>query len=287
MDKDGGCWKPDGESGKCGLRVELANIVGGTRAKPGDFPYMALIGYGNITNSKGETIISYNCGGSLINKYYVLTAAHCMFNGLGRDDAVLPSEVVLGEYNIRTDPDCNKKGDKCSLPKITRKITSQDQIIVHEHYVASAEDDTLVNDIALIRLNEPVPLNSESPTESSVMPICLPWAKDDFARQPLEGTNVTISGWGKVASNIADLTRKQILGVSAAFLQRADVPINNKFCEEDESYKKFFDANVTLCLRGLLFKGGFYYQSDSLSRATIRGRLLFKGGTCICDFTVA
>ena len=87
----------------------------------------------------------------------------------------------MGEYNIRTDPDCNKQGG-CSAPKITRKITSKDQIIVHENYTASEAENTLINDIALIRLNEPVMLNSESPATSSVMPICLPWNKDDFAR---------------------------------------------------------------------------------------------------------
>ena len=90
QDKNQGCWKPNGEFGECGKRVDSANIVGGKRAKPGDFPYMALIGYGTTTNQKGETVTSYNCGGSLINKYYVLTAAHCMFNSIGRDDPVLP-----------------------------------------------------------------------------------------------------------------------------------------------------------------------------------------------------
>ena len=58
---------------------------------------------------------------------------------------------------------------------------------------------------------------------------------------------VTISGWGKVATNLADITRKQNLGVSAAFLQRARVPINNKFCEEDPTYQKFFNKEVHLC----------------------------------------
>ena len=89
----------------------------------------------------------------------------------------------MGEYNIRTDPDCNKQGG-CSAPKITRKITSKDQIIVHEDYTASEANSTLINDIALIRLNEPVMLNDESPSTSSVMPICLPWNKDNFARYP-------------------------------------------------------------------------------------------------------
>ena len=48
---------------------------------------------------------------------------------------------MLGENDIFTNPDCPaaKKGNridrtKCAPPKITRKITSDDQIIVHEEY---------------------------------------------------------------------------------------------------------------------------------------------------------
>ena len=35
-----------------------------------------------------------------------------------------------------------------------------------------------INDIALIRLSEPVPLYSENPTLSGAEPVCLPWASD-------------------------------------------------------------------------------------------------------------
>ena len=52
--------------------VESSIIVGGSITKLGDFPYMALLGYDVF----GQ--IYYTCGGSLINKWYVLTAAHCV-----------------------------------------------------------------------------------------------------------------------------------------------------------------------------------------------------------------
>ena len=74
-------------------------------------------------------------------------------------------EVVLGELNVKTDPDCKKKDrTKCAPRKITRKITSKDQIILHENYISGI--DILKNDIALIKLNEPVTLNDEDATNS-------------------------------------------------------------------------------------------------------------------------
>jgi secreted trypsin-like serine protease len=54
-------------------------ILGGSITKTGDFPYMALIGSINKIDGK----VQYTCGGSLINKWYVLTAATCLYNENG------------------------------------------------------------------------------------------------------------------------------------------------------------------------------------------------------------
>jgi len=59
-------------SGECGLKYTSENIIGGDISKPGEFPYMALLGYKERENS-----IYYFCGGSLINRYYVISVAHC------------------------------------------------------------------------------------------------------------------------------------------------------------------------------------------------------------------
>ena len=74
-DSNSGLWKPNPDFGECGTRIGLANIVGGRRAKIGDFPFMVTLGF---KPSWGGGDIFYLCGGSLINKHYVLTAAHCM-----------------------------------------------------------------------------------------------------------------------------------------------------------------------------------------------------------------
>ena len=44
--------------------------------KLGEIPYMALLGYDTFNNKTAY----YTCGGSVINKWYILTAAHCVFN---------------------------------------------------------------------------------------------------------------------------------------------------------------------------------------------------------------
>ena len=89
------------------------------------------------------------------------------------------SEVVLGEHIVGKDPDCNRKKTKCNPPKITRRINASRDIIIHENYKSP---NKYSNDIALIRINEAIPLFQENPAISAVSPICLPWSrKQEFA----------------------------------------------------------------------------------------------------------
>ena len=71
--KNSGKWIPDVRKGECGILNGFLSlnvrIVGGKVANIGDYPYMALL---KMADGK------YACGGSLINKWYVLTAAHCI-----------------------------------------------------------------------------------------------------------------------------------------------------------------------------------------------------------------
>lgn len=104
-------------------------IVGGTIATPGAWPWQARI------SRSGATGIY--CGGSLIHPQWVLTAAHCAQGSLSG------YTVVLGDHD-RT------------VSEGTEQSRTVIQIIVHSGYNSS----TYVNDIALFKLSSAVTLNS-------------------------------------------------------------------------------------------------------------------------------
>merc|ERR1712223_519332 len=173
--RDSAKWKPDGDRGECGTPTILNNILAGEIAKNGEFPYIVILKY------DGD---EYKCGGSLINKRYVLTAKHCISDKL--------REAVFGDYILENDPDCIVQGNiKRRPPKAIVRNVNKSHAIIHEKY-----------DIALIRLDELVPLHIEDPEKSIVAPVCLPWKVSD--KEIIEGlednTDTLLAGWGLVTN---------------------------------------------------------------------------------------
>ena len=84
----------------------------------------------------------------------------------------------MGEHTTDTDPDCSRKkpgsSGQCFPKKITRKV---EKSIIHEDY--KTINGGPINDIALLRLAEPVPFYSTDPTLSGAEPVCLPWDSED------------------------------------------------------------------------------------------------------------
>ena len=66
-----GTWIPSGNNNECGRRLDTVNVLGGSDAKLGEYPFVALIGL----RERGK--VFYACGGSIVNSKYILTAAHC------------------------------------------------------------------------------------------------------------------------------------------------------------------------------------------------------------------
>ena len=125
-------------------------------------------------------VTRYACGGALINRRYVITAAHCQ----GEDRTSQIAEVVLADYDLSKNPDCSKNNvAECWKPVQRFDIASRD-VIVHENW----NPLTVVGegyDIALIRLPKAA-WTIEEICETPVMPICIAWG-------PLpDGRNVEI-----------------------------------------------------------------------------------------------
>ena len=127
---------------------------------------------------------------------------------------------MLGEHVIGTNYDCttSNSGKRMCAPK--RIVRGVAKALVHEDYQVKGRSIMATpnknidhyfmisfigigsrNDIALLRLDESVPLNSENPTMSLVSPICLPWSKDKPARSINEGNKTLLTGWGHVTNN--------------------------------------------------------------------------------------
>ncbi|KAH8363180.1 hypothetical protein KR084_006715, partial [Drosophila pseudotakahashii] len=164
----------------CGQKPASLRISGGTQARLNEFPWMAM-----LLDKKGKT----RCGGSLINNRYVLTAAHCVYwwNVIS---------VRLGEHDRSTDPDYDKLDNgkrKTTAPYLQIDV---ENIISHSDFdvIKSDSDNSLRNDIALVRLKRPVSYTKE------ISPICV-LGSHISSKHWHTSPKFEIAGWGYTENN--------------------------------------------------------------------------------------
>uniref|UniRef100_A0A2M4BNY7 CLIP domain-containing serine protease n=2 Tax=Anopheles marajoara TaxID=58244 RepID=A0A2M4BNY7_9DIPT len=213
----------------CGLQSYMAKIRGGTLAEIDEFPWMAMLLY-----ERENQPLTQACGGSLISRTYVLTAAHCV-TGRNLDNSNGKLKYVrLREYNVHTDPDCVVENDvkDCSEDKLDLPPL---EIITHPDYNPSTQR----NDIALIRIEQ-------TPAYSDFLrAICLPTRNVDSFVVP--GQKLSVSGWGRT-----DMFQEK-LGPNA--LSPIKLKLSLPYMERDRCTKTFRPWNYMLT-EGQLCAGG-------------------------------
>ncbi|XP_037939616.1 serine protease 3-like [Teleopsis dalmanni] len=135
-------------------------ITNGLQASENEFPYQVGL-------SLKKTLSSSWCGGSLIAKNWVLTAAHCT-NG------VSSVTVYLGA-TVRT------------VAKITHTVSASN---IHQH--AGYNPTTLLNDVSLIQ----IPTVEET---DSIQVIKLPSIASSYSTY--SGSYAIASGWGRTSDS--------------------------------------------------------------------------------------
>ncbi|XP_040286182.1 mannan-binding lectin serine protease 2 isoform X1 [Bufo bufo] len=150
----------------CGKKKIRAHgrIIGGQVAKLGDFPWQVFI---KPEGTKGGA-------GALLNDRWVITAAHVIYEE-NVNNIILKMGVII-------------KNDASAYKAVP------EHIYVHPDY---KDDGTFKNDIALIQLQDKVPLNEY------ILGICLPTKDKRFQINHAEnGHNVgEVSGWGRTETS--------------------------------------------------------------------------------------
>ncbi|XP_077056689.1 hyaluronan-binding protein 2 [Siphateles boraxobius] len=151
------------DCGKTQTNMISPRIFGGRKSLPDAHPWQVSF---QVRPKGSNATFSHNCGGTLIDSCWVLTAAHCI-------DANEEVRLEMGGVNLeKNDP--------------AKQFLEVEKIIVHENYTETPE--ALYNDIALLKLKG---INRRCANEtSSVKAACLP--TDSFPDE----TQCTISGYG-------------------------------------------------------------------------------------------
>ncbi|XP_041976892.1 trypsin CFT-1-like [Aricia agestis] len=150
-------------------QLHTSRIVGGSDTDVETYPFMS-----NMQRSWFLIWWFQSCGGTLITRTSVLSAAHCYYG-----DSSSEWRVVLGT----------------SLASGTDSIHYVSKLIVHKDY----DPNLLVNDVAIVKLETPASLSNRINVASIAGPhFHLP---DD--------TQVTAIGWGTLSSGGASVEQLQ------------------------------------------------------------------------------
>ncbi|XP_055101116.2 coagulation factor X isoform X2 [Symphalangus syndactylus] len=173
----------------------LVRIVGGRECKDGECPWQAL-----LINEENEGF----CGGTILSEFYILTAAHCLYQAKR-------FKVRVGDRNTE-----QEEGGEA--------VHEVEVVIKHNRFTKETYDF----DIAVLRLKTPITFRM------NVAPACLPerdWAESTLMTQK---TGI-VSGFGRTHEKGRQSTRLKMLEVpyvdrNSCKLSSSFIITQNMFC---------------------------------------------------------
>ncbi len=139
------------------------NVVGGVQIPISSAPWQVAL----VSSSASTNFLGQFCGGSLISTEWVVTAAHCVVNSSGSQRQPSEFSILAGTSSLST---TGRSG-----------LLGVSSVVVNPQYSRSA----LANDIALVKLSQPITLQAGSVSTISLM-----------RGQVGTGQSALISGWG-------------------------------------------------------------------------------------------
>ena len=126
------------------------------------------------------------CSGTILDDFFILTAAHCLINRSVKDITIQAGIYYRSDQNATI-----------------RKV---DNIYIHPNYTAGSNG--FINDIAILHLSVPFSVEDYLNT----VPTCFPLFNDQWINTityPLNGTQLVIAGWD--ITKISRFSRPEIL----------------------------------------------------------------------------
>ncbi|KAG7334604.1 hypothetical protein KOW79_001200 [Hemibagrus wyckioides] len=154
---------PTCDTQECGKPLVGARIVGGSEARDGAWPWQVDI--------QMETS-GHVCGGSIISRDWVLSAAHCFPD----PSDVSSYHLYMGRYQL----------DGTNQFETVREVK---RVVVAQGYSAPQEG----KDVALVELSSPLTWTVH------IRPVCLPNTNFQFN----DGTMCYVTGWGDTQEGVS------------------------------------------------------------------------------------